>query len=140
MATFKIFHSLTEALAEGKHDFGTDQIRVALTASANAPTAANSVLADLTEVSYANLSSRNVATASSSQTNGTYILVLTDHELSGSGGSVDTFRYPVLYNDDAPNDELIGWADKGSDVTLDDGDSFTLNFDGATGILQIAIS
>ena len=53
-------------------------------------------------------------------------------------GTVATFRYVVLYNDDptSPADPLIGWYDYGSDVTLLNGETFTIDFN-ATAILSI---
>ncbi len=42
-----------------------------------------------------------------------------------------TFRYVVIYNDTATNDELIGFYDYGSDVTLANGETFTIDFTGA---------
>ena len=113
---------------------------VALTAAANAPVATNSVLADLTEISYTNLSSRNITTSSSAQTGGTYKLVLTDLVLTASGGSVGPLRYVVIYNDapTSPTDPLICWFDYGSEITLADGETLTLDFDGTNGVLQIA--
>jgi hypothetical protein len=110
---------------------------VALTNAANAPVATNTVLANLTQISYTNLSSRNITTASSAQTSGTYKLTLTDLVLTASG-AVATFRYVVIYNDTASNDELIGWYDYGSDVTLASGETFTVDFDGSAGALTIA--
>lgn len=138
MASFNKFNSFPEAIAEKVHNLGSDQIVVALTAAANAPVATNTQLSNLTQISYTNLSSRNVTTTSSSQSSGTYKLVLTDLVLTASGGSVATFRYVVLYNDTATNDELIGWYDYGSDVTLANGETFTIDFDGSAGVLTIA--
>ncbi len=109
---------------------GTDQFVVALTAAANAPVAGNSVLADLTQVAYTNLSTRNITTASSSQTAGTYSLVLTDLVLTASGGAVATFRYVDIYDDTptSPADPLVCWFDYGSNVTLSDTETFTVDF------------
>jgi len=110
----------------------TDQLVIALTAAANAPVATDDTLADLTEITYTNLSSRNVTTASSAESGGTYTLALTDLVLTASGGSVGPFRYVILYNDTAANDELIGWWDYGSEVTLADGETFTCDFAAST--------
>jgi hypothetical protein len=137
MATFNKFNSFVEALAEKVHNLGSDTLTVALTAAANAPVATNTQLSNLTQVAYTNLSARTLSNVTSSQTGGTYTLDADDVILAASGGSVATFRYVVIYNDTATNDELIGWADYGSDVTLSDGESFTIKF-GASGILTIA--
>jgi hypothetical protein len=133
--SFNKFNSFVEALAEKVHNLGSDQLKIALTNSA--PVATNTVLANITEISYTNLSSRNVTTGSSSQTSGTYKLVLNDLVLTSSGGTTGPFRYAVLYNDTATNDELIGWYDYGASITLGDGETFTLDFDGSAGALTL---
>ncbi len=135
MATFTKFNPFVEALAEKKHNLGSDQLVVALTNVA--PSASNAVLTDITQISYTDLSSRNITTASSTQTSGTYKLVLNDLVLTASG-AVATFRYVVLYNDTATNDDLIGYYDYGSSLTLASGETFTLDFDPSAGALTIA--
>lgn len=140
MATFNKFNSFVEALAEKVHNLGVDTLKVALCAAANAPVSTNTVLANLTEASYTNCSSRTVSVASSSQTSGTYKLVLNDLVLTATGGSVGPFRYVVLYNDTASNDELIAWYDYGSDLTLLAGETLTIDFDGSAGVLTLSFS
>ena len=139
MATYNKFNSFVEAVAEKKHNLGSDQLKVALTNSA--PVATNTVLADITEISYTNLSGAtplNITTTSSSQTSGTYKLIVSDLTLTASGGNVGDFRYVVIYNDTASNDELICWFDYGSSITLVSGETFNLDFDGVGGLLTIA--
>jgi len=138
MAAFNKINSFVEAVAEKTHNLGSDALVLALTASANAPVNTNTQLTNLTQISYTNLSSRAITTSSSSQTSGTYKLVLADVVLTASGGAVAAFRYVVIYNDTATNDELIGWYDYGSDLTLQNGESLTVDFDGTNGVLQIA--
>lgn len=126
MATFNKFQPWVDAMVEVAQ-LATDQLTLALTAAANAPVATNSVLANLTEISYTNLSSRNVTTSSSSQTSGTYSLVVADLTLTASGGSVAAFRYVATYDNTptSPADPLICWHDYGSDLTLADAETFT---------------
>jgi len=135
MASYNKFNSFVEAVAEKKHNLGSDQLVVALTNSA--PSATNSVLTDITEISYTNCSSRNLTTSSSSQTSGTYKLVVNDITLTASGGTVGPFRYVVIYNDTAANDELIAYYDYGSSITLADGETLSIDFDGTNGVLTI---
>lgn len=138
MATYNKFQAFVENVAEGVHDLGADQMRAALTNTA--PAATNSTLANITEISYTNITeNRNITTSSSSQTTGTYTLVLADLTLNATG-AVATFRYPVLYNDTptSPADPLIGYWDHGSAVTLANGESYTMDFSAANGVLQIA--
>ena len=128
MATYTKFNAFVEALAEKKHDLGSDQLVVALCNAANAPVATNSVLADLTQIAYTNLSSRNIKTSTSSQTSGTYSLVLTTPLTLTASGAVATFRYVVIYNDTATNDDLIAFYDYGSDVTMANTETFAITF------------
>ena len=138
MATFNKFNVFVENLAEGVHNLQTGALTVALCAAANAPVATNSVLTDLTQIAYTNLSSRVLTVSSSSQTSGTYRLIINDLVLTASG-AVATFRYVVIYNDTptSPADPLIGWADYGQDVTLANGETFTLDFDNVNGLLSL---
>lgn len=135
MASFTKFNSFVEAVAEKAHNLGSDQLVVALTDSA--PSASNTQLTDITEISYTNCSSRNITTSSSSQTSGTYKLVLADLTLTASG-SVGPFRYAVIYNDTSTTDLLVGYYDYGSSITLATGETFLLDFDGTNGLLQLA--
>jgi len=136
MASFNKVNSFVEALAEKVHNLGADQIVAALTAAANAPVATNTQRSNLTEISYTNLSSRNFTTSSSAQSSGLYKLILADLVLTASG-AVAAFRYVVPYNDTATNDELLGWWDYGSDLTLASGETFTIDCDGANGVIQL---
>jgi hypothetical protein len=137
MATFNKFNSFVEAIAEKVHNLGADTLTVGLTTNANAPVASNTQRSNITEISYTNLSARAITTSTSSQSSGTYKLVLTDLVLTASG-AVATFRWVFIYNDTATNDELVCYFDYGADVTLANGETFTLDFDGTNGLLQIA--
>ena len=124
-------------------DLESDQIAVALTnttpgSESNDPTAdGNGVIANLTQISYSNCSSRNVGTTSSTQVSGTYKLVLQDLTLTASG-TVGPFRYIYLFNDTVTADPLIGYYDYGTSITLNNGDTFTLDFSPSNGVIQIA--
>ena len=136
--TLNLFDEFKEDPFNGVHNLGSGTLTVALCATASAPVATNSVLADLTVIAYTNLSARVITTTSSTQTTGTYKLILADLVLSASGGAVAAFQYVVIYNDTptSPADPLIGWLDYGSALTLADGDSLTLDFSAANGVIQ----
>lgn len=130
------FFPFSEAIPEKKHNLGSDSL--VLWMSNTAPAQANAVLTDITQISYTNLSSRAITTSSSSQTSGTYSLVLADLTVTASGGSVGPFRYVGVYNATATNGDLVaGWYDYGSAVTLNDGDSLVVDFS-ATGLFTLA--
>jgi hypothetical protein len=134
-SSFNKFNSFTEAIAEKVHNLGSDTLTVALTNSA--PVATNTQLSNITQITYTNLNTRVLTVSGSSQTSGVYKLTITDKTLTSTGGSTGPFRYVVIYNDTATNDELIGWYDYGSSITLGDGESLVLNFDDANGVLTI---
>ena len=98
------------------------------------------VLANVTEVSYANCSSRVITTTSSGQAGGTYKLILQDITLTASGGTVGPFRYVYTYDDTVtvPADPLTCYHDYGSSITLQDGETILIDFDGTNGLFQIA--
>lgn len=141
MATFVKFNQFVQDLAHGVHNLSTGTLKVMLTLTA--PSATNSVRSDLTEISAGNGYTSGGTTASlssSSQTSGTYKLVLSDVVFTASGGSMASFRYAVLYNDTptSPADPLIGYWDYGSTVTLASTETFTVDFDGSSGVLTLA--
>lgn len=134
MATYVKFQPFIEALAEKVHNLGSDQLVVALTNTA--PNATDATLSQITQISYTNLSSRNITTTTSAQTSGTYKLTLTDLVLTASG-SVGPFRYVVIYNDTSTSDNLIAYYDYGSSISLASGETLTVDFDGSAGFLTL---
>tara|TARA_Y100000114_G_C11732310_1_gene314278 strand:- start:735 stop:1169 length:435 start_codon:yes stop_codon:yes gene_type:complete len=144
MASFNKINDFVENAVEGMN-LGTDTLTIALSNTAPAsessnPTAdSNGILANVTQISYTNLSSRNLANVTSAQASGTYKLSADDLTLTASGGSVGPFQYIYIYNDtvSSPADPLIGYYDYGSALTLNDGDSFTIDI-GTNGILTLA--
>ena len=147
MATYVKLAGFVEHLAEGVHDLGSDQLKVALSNTApsaeSSPThllTANCILANVTQVAYTYCSTRNITTSASSQSSGTYKLVLTDLVLTASGGSIGPFRYIYIYNDtpSSPADPLIAYYDYGASITLLDGETLTLDFSASNGLLQVA--
>ena len=134
MATFTKFQPFVANLANGLHNLGSNQLVVAL--SATAPTNTWSTLSQVTEISYTNLSSRNITTTSCTQTSGTLKLILADLVLTASG-AVATFRYIVIYDTTSASDNLICYYDYGSNVTLAASDTFTCDFSASTGVLQL---
>lgn len=155
MAQFQKLPGFVEHLAHGVHNFklsgsGGHQLKVALSntapgAQATPPTDANDaskcVLANVTEIDYTNgnLSSRNLAISATAQAAGIYKLSITDLVISASTTESDAFRYIYVYNDTptSPADPLIGFYDYGASITLQDSDTFTIDFDGVNGVLTL---
>tara|TARA_R100000329_G_scaffold68902_1_gene60334 strand:- start:49 stop:498 length:450 start_codon:yes stop_codon:yes gene_type:complete len=148
MAAFNKVNDFVANLAN-EMILNADTLKVALsntdpTSGTNAVDNGNGVLANITEISYTNLSSRTLTNVTSTQTGGTYKLSADDLTLTASGGSVAAFRYVIIYNDSpdssqndhAVTDPLIGYYDYGSSLTLNDGDTFTIDI-GNNGILTL---
>jgi len=134
MPAFNFFNSFKEALPEKVHNLSSDQLKIALTNVA--PSAINTVLADITEIAYTNLSSRDLTVNSSVQSAGIYSLSIADITLSATGGNVETFRYVIIYNDTAAGDPLIGWCDYGQSQTVVNGAFFDIVFN-SSGLFRI---
>ena len=128
MATYTKFQCFVEDLAEKKHNLASDTLKVAFSNASNAPSAsADAVLGDISTIATTNLDSVTLTVSSSSQTSGTYKLVVADKTMTASG-AVGPFQYVILYNDTATDDPLICYFDYGSEVTLASGDTFKLDF------------
>jgi hypothetical protein len=136
MPTLTKFYSFVEAIHEKKHNLGSDTLKVLLTNTA--PSLSNTQKSDISgELSTANgytAGGATVTITSSAQSSGLYTLIATDVTWTASGGSIGPFRYAVIYNDTATNDELIGYLDYGYSVTVASGQTFTLDFDAVSGI------
>jgi hypothetical protein len=140
VAGFNKFSQFVEDVAEKVHNLGADTLKVMLTNVA--PAAGNSVKGNLTEIAGGNgytLGGTAATIASSAQSGGVYKLVLNDVVFTAAGGTIGPFRYAVLYNDSptSPADPLIGWWDYGSSVTLNDTETFTVDYDPTSGVLTL---
>lgn len=137
MAAFNKFNSFVEALGRKVHNLHTDTLKVLL--SNVAPVAANALKADLTEIGAGNGYAAGGAQIGGNQyvqAAGVAKLTGNNVQISASGGTIGPFRYAIIYNDTALNDELIGWYDYGSSHTLQAGESVNVKFDAVNGILQ----
>jgi hypothetical protein len=136
MATLTKFYSFVEAIHEKKHNLGSDTLKVLLTNTA--PSLSNTQKSDISgELSTASgytAGGATITVTSSAQSSGLYTLIASDVTWTASGGSIGPFRYAVIYNDTATNDELIGYIDYGYSVTVASGQTFTLDFDATSGL------
>ncbi len=132
MVAYNKFEQFVLDLASGVHDFGAtpDAIEVYLS------NAAPSVSADLVKTDVAEITNENGYTAPvdvtpvGTETTGTFTLAATDVTITAVAGTVGPFQYVVLFNNTpaAPLDPLIAWWDRGAALTLQDGESFTVDF------------
>lgn len=116
-------------------------MKVILTDSA--PVNTNSQYSNISEIAQGNgytTGGAAVTLTSSTQTGGTYSYIATcaNPTWTASGGAIAQFRYVVLYDSTPANKYLIGWWDFGSEVNLANGNTFFVQFNTTTGVLQLA--
>lgn len=141
MATYNKFEAFVEDLAEGVHNFASTGHTLKCYLSNATPSASlDAVKADLAEISAGNgyTSGGHDTQNNTSRSGGTLTVTATDIVITASG-TVGPFQYVVLYNDDptSPADPLIAWWDYGSALTLQNGETFTIDF-AANSLFTIA--
>lgn len=140
MASYQKFNQFTKDLIEGVHVFGSNTFKTILTNTA--PTSSNAVKADLTEISAGNgyTAGGTSSSMTTSTSSGTAKATLADVVFTASGGTIGPFRYATVYNDTptSPADPLVGFFDYGSAITLNDGETFTVDYDASNGLLTVA--
>jgi hypothetical protein len=132
MATFFKFNQFIEDLGLGVHNLDTGALSIYLTDATPSATL-DAIKTDLAEITNQNGYTAPVSVSSTySETAGVGNLAGTDVVITASG-AVGPFRYAVLFNDtpSGPVDPLIGCWDYGGEVTLANGETFTVDF-GAT--------
>ena len=126
MATFEKFESFVGALGLKLHELNADVLKVYLTN--NLPdTAADNVKADLAGIAEQNGYAAADIQNTYAEANGIGTLAGVDYEWTATG-AVGPFRWVVLYNETASNDELIAWWDYGSEISLANGEKFKVDF------------
>lgn len=136
MAALNKFNQFVEDLAEGLHNLQSDTLKVMLTNTL--PVATDTDVNDIIEIAAGNGYASGgsvITTITSSQTSGVYSLIVGDVSISAFGGDIGPFQYAVIYNSD--NDLLIGWADYGQPLTVDNGYTLIIDFDQINGLLNI---
>lgn len=109
---------------------GADTVKVLL--SNTAPSASNTVLVNITQIA----SGTGYTTDGTSEANsgaaasGTFTLTGTNITWTASGGSIGPFRYIIPYNSTAASGPLINWWDRTASLTLLDGETYTIKFNG----------
>lgn len=135
MATFYKFYQFIEDLHEKVHNLGADSLKMLLTNDApNQSTwgQKSDVTGELSTANGYTAGGVTLTVTSSSQSAGLYTLIANDPTWSATG-SIGPFRYAVLYNDSASNDELIGYVDFNYSITLSNGQTFTVDLSQVTG-------
>lgn len=140
MAAFLKYNTFVDEVSKAGHNLQTAVFKCALTNTA--PTAATDTVWNTTvapapvAASGYTAGGNTLTTSSATTTAGVFKLVLADTVFTAAGGSIGPFRYAIIYNSSATN-KSVGYYDYGSSVTLADTETFTVDFDAATGALTL---
>jgi hypothetical protein len=137
MAAFNKFQDFSQQLIKGAHQFSTHVFKVALTNTA--PTATDvSWLSGTTApppaAVFGYTAGGNATTITEADVTGTTTVQGTQVVFTAAGGQIGPFRYAILYNDTTttPTKAVVAWWDYGSSITLNDTETFTLQFNSST--------
>lgn len=118
-------------LGTGAIDLNGDTFKVYLS-NATPSASADDVKADLAEITNQNGYTAPVDIQNAySETSGTGTMTAVDVVITASGGTVGPFQYVVIYDDTVASpvvDPLMCWFDYGSALTLQAGETFTIDF------------
>lgn len=136
MAAFNKLNSFAAYMPNGGVNLSSDTIKVMLTNTA--PVSTNTTYTSISGNELANgngytTGGAAVTVSSSTQTSGTYSMVLSAGPTWTATGSMGPFRYVVIY--DSTTGPLIGWWDYGSSLTLASTNTFTVT---VTTVFQLA--
>lgn len=138
MAAFNKIQDFVEQLFTAKHDFsaGGHVIRAVLLRSTDAPVATDTTLADWTAQPTGTGYTAGGEDVQNTLAEAAGTVTVTGTNVTWIAGAADwvNFRYVALYNDTqtSPANAAIGWWDYGSDLTLGNGETFTIKFNGTT--------
>lgn len=137
MASFNFFTSFKTEIGLKSHNLNTDTLKCAL--SNTAPSAGQTVFDPVTNHPPPTPNANGYTTGGHDTTNvfSAGKMTGTDIVITATAGGISSFRYVILYNDDNGTDMLVGWWDYGSSISLNEGETFTIDFDPTNGILQI---
>jgi len=140
MASYNKFQDFVEQLGKAIHALHAAGHTLECYLTNATPSASlDAVKADLAEITNENgYAAPQDAQNDYTETGGTGTLTAVDIVITASGGTIGPFRYVVLQNTTptSPLDPLIAWWDYGSALTLNDGESFTIDF--GSSVLTLA--
>ena len=134
---FNKFQDFMEKVGLGDHhlDAAGDILKAML--SNEQPLVADTIKTDIAEAAdIANETNHGAGGADIqndySEAAGTGTMTSVDCVFEAAGGTVGPFQFVVLYNDTHATDALVGWYDYGSEITLQIGETFTVDFGAST--------
>jgi hypothetical protein len=142
MPSLVIYQPFYEELLQGTHDFDNDTFKCLF--SNTTPDITHDLFADLTDITAENGYTAGGVTLDGvtvSRTAGVAKVSITDEVFTASGGTVGPFEHFIVYNSSATDSPLVGYVTRTEGaVTLSDGESITLDFDGTNGAITLQAS
>lgn len=136
MAVYNKFNSWVEYLCGAADVFGTapgsaDTLAAYLSNAVPSATA-DLLKADLAEIAIGSGYTGPVALANvGTRAAGVLTVTALSFSVTAAGGSVGPFQYVAIIDDTLASDPLVAWFDYGSPITLADGESLRVLFNGA---------
>lgn len=136
MVAYNKFEDFVEQLCTAKHDFtGAGDVFKVYLSNAVPSASLDAIKTDLAEITAQNgyPAGGSDVTNTLAEATGTATVTGTKVVFTASGGSFGPFQYVVLYNDTqtSPVDPLVAWWDYGSALTINDGETFSVKFNGS---------
>jgi hypothetical protein len=132
MATYVKFQDFVERLGLAVHDLDGDTLKAALIRSTDPPQVGDTVLGDMTQPTGTGYTALGEDVQNSwAEAAGTGTLTGTEVQWVAGAADWSSFRYVVLHNDDK-SDRLIAYWDYLGDITLGNGESFTVRWNGGS--------
>lgn len=133
MAAYNKFEDFVEQLLLAKHDFSAAGHVFKIYLSNTVPSASlDAVKADLAEIAAGNGYTAGGEDTQNTMAEATGTATVTGTKViwTAAGGAIGPFQYVALYNDTqtAPVDPLVSWWNRGTALTLNDGETFTVKF------------
>ena len=130
MVAYNKFEGFVGHLGLKLVDLNVDLINIYLS-NVSPSASADDVKTNLAEITQENgYDNDEDVTNTYSEASGTGTLAGSDITITASSGSFGPFQYVVMFDDTvaSPVDILIAWWDYGSALTINDGESFTVDF------------
>ena len=132
MAAFNKIQDFVEQLCTAVHNFAAagHVIKAVLLRSTDAPVATDTGLASWTAQPTGTGYTAGGEDVQNTLAEAAGTATVTGTKIVWTAGAADwlSFRYVGLYNDTAASDNAIAWWDYGADLTLGNGETFTIKF------------
>jgi hypothetical protein len=132
VATFTFVDEFKNKLATTAINLSSDSFKITLT-NTLPDVAVVDELADITQIANGNgfltggVTLTGVSWAETSAGSGVWRFTSADATWTASGGAIGPWRYVVLYDDTIAGDPLVGILDAGSEITVPDGVTATID-------------